>query len=269
MMKKTIVAALMLTCLAGCGKNDSTTQKAPEPKPAEAQQYRPPTEWTRIDRSQLPGPKTQIINVYYRAVPSDEDIKGVKIEIGLQFEDDFKKYPFHSQGYAIVNCQKKIAQDPYGNILHLDRGRKYFEFACGIPKDIKIKETNAAAEVQAPPSVNKPVQTGFDGVFYTDRHSIRINNNNGSYTYEAWKQPKQLDEGMPDLEVKGGRIDDTPLSDCDVGRIVFKKGNLKMTAQNINESNRSCFVNAPSGAVGKLDIFINGVRKDHYWLYRN
>ena len=112
----------------------------------------------------------------------------------------------------------------------------------------------AAAAASAPRYAPAPVQyysySGeFEGEYHTSKHSIRITKQNGRYLYQAWKQPKTMDEGRPDLMLTNG--EDT------ADGISFKKGNLVI---DINRSNKSD---------KELYIFINNVYRDHYFMYRD
>lgn len=193
-MKKSIIAVFALTCLAGCGKNDSLAQKAQEPKPAEAQQYRPPTEWTEVDRFKVNG-KTYIF--YYRAVPSDETVKGIKVETGGRVEDDFVKTKIISTNkYAVVNCEKQIAGNADGIITNPKAVKRLLKFACDISSestDNKIQETNAAAEVQTPQTtVEQPAKAPAGNALSRGSWSYLTNfpNSNGITTNHIYVDRK-------------------------------------------------------------------------------
>ncbi len=147
------------------------------------------------------------------------------------------------------------------------------------PSEKPVPQAQGSLKVSAPKAVPvqntpKPKQTAgiayssLSGVFYTDRHSIRVVEQNGGYLYEAWKSPKGLDEGSPDLQVEKGWLSQEGSGQCTADKVTFKKGNLTMTMVGMTDVNRECYGNVPADAVAELTIFINGVKKDHYWVYR-
>ncbi len=135
---------------------------------------------------------------------------------------------------------------------------------------LKVSEPKAVSVQNTP----KPQRTtgvaysSLSGVFYTDRHSIRVIEQDGGYMYEAWKSPKGLDEGSPDLLVEKGWLSQEGSGQCTADKVTFKKGNLTMTMVGMTDVNRGCYGDVPADAVAGLTIFINGVKKDHYWVYR-
>lgn len=151
-MKRIVLAVAILSCLSACGKKESSVQKkGSEPVPVQ-QAFKAPTEWTPVEQMKQGG---QINTLYYRAVPTDETVKGVKVEIAGQVEDDFKKTPIvPHRSYAFVNCEKQAAKkytDVDSQIIadpvELNR---LLKFACGIEPKLTITDTNAAAQVQSP-----------------------------------------------------------------------------------------------------------------------
>jgi hypothetical protein len=130
--------------------------------------------------------------------------------------------------------------------------------AVGSTADVKPSTTETAASVAAtvgsvaiaPAKKSSHYYSGeFEGEYHTSKHSIRISRRNGKYLYQAWKQPKTMDEGYPDLILTNG--------EDSADGITFKKGNLVI---DINRSNT---------ADKELYIFINNVYRDHYYMYKD
>ena len=136
-----------------------------------------------------------------------------------------------------------------------------------VPEEIKSIGNRSAYDGEDAPAASAPAASSpdpsasaapaayynygseFEGEYHTSRHSIRITKRNGRYLYQAWKQPKTMDEGPPDLMLTNGE-------DSTDG-ITFKKGNLVID------------INRSSTADKELYIFINNVYRDHYYMYRN
>ena len=162
-----------------------------------------------------------------------------------------------------------------------------FQWFTGLFKSNNVKApdntaVSASAANTNPSEVTPPVEKSgnsvlsdqdlddLSGIFSTDRHSIRITNNNGSYTYQSWKQPKALDEGSPDLQLANGTYTSAENNNqCPgAGKLTFIKGNLAIHIVSVTAQNHGCFRSVPpDGANAYMTISINGQEKDHYWMY--
>lgn len=123
--------------------------------------------------------------------------------------------------------------------------------------------------------------------FQTSRHHIRIICEGGAERhsdhciYQAWNKPKKVGQGRPDLEIQKGEFQAVNLYTtgyCVADNYVFKKGNLVITlgydmkrADNGYDEkhvDRDCYPNPPpKNANGELTVYINGKKRDHYWVY--
>lgn len=127
----------------------------------------------------------------------------------------------------------------------------------------KKEATNSASAVNADNQSNGSASS-LSGEYTTEKHNIRITqNSDGTYRYTAWKKPKQFNQGKPDLEIDYGEVYQTNQK-CYPERIDFYKGNLDLAVV----GNSPCSSGTPGESAGQIFIFINGVRKDHYYLYR-
>lgn len=110
----------------------------------------------------------------------------------------------------------------------------------------------------------------LSGIYSTERHSIRITNENGTYIYKSWKNPKALDEGDPDLQLSNG-IYTSPENNihCQgTSKLTFMNGNLTIIIISVTTQNHGCFKSTPpDGAIAYMTIYIDGQEKDHYWMY--
>ncbi len=112
------------------------------------------------------------------------------------------------------------------------------------------------------------------GYFSTSKHNIQflsgIDDENGMI-YRSWNKPGKAAQGKPDFEMKGK--DRTLYADWGwCTRYVFEKGNVRIELNgkdgSENRGRHHCIAgNVPAKAWGEMNIFIDGRKKDHYWLY--
>ena len=77
-----------------------------------------------------------------------------------------------------------------------------------------------------------------------------------TFRYEAWNAPKRLGQGKADWTMRGEDVFQN-----NVYRIDFKKGNTLFRVVPVGDcDNLDCDAN--------LDVFINGKKKQHYYLRR-
>lgn len=291
---KFLTASSMIFCLAACGKKESSKEPQQNKEVAEAA-------GPKVDVVATPE---ELMREYEaNTVSADQKYKGKTIEVtGVVSEIstgiDGKPYISMNTSSTFSSPVFNFSKDYLNQMAKLRKGQEVTVICKGAGDAIKIpilkecifappsgnltaqtqapiQTQNAAEQVQAPSQTQQPINTNqlsynsLDGIYYTDRHSIRIIERNGGYTYQAWKQPKSLDEGKPDLQVTKGWATQIGRNQCGTDKLTFKNGNLTMDVLAVTNDNRGCFAsNPPNDAVGELTIYINGEKKDHYWMYR-
>ena len=123
--------------------------------------------------------------------------------------------------------------------------------------------------------------------FQTSKHNIQVICDGGNERhadhciYRSWNKPKKVGQGRPDLEIKEGdfqAVDLYATGYCVADNYVFRKGNLVITlgydmkradsGYDEKHFDRNCYPNPPpKNANGELTVYINGKKRDHYWVY--
>ncbi len=123
--------------------------------------------------------------------------------------------------------------------------------------------------------------------FQTSKHNIQVICDGGNERhadhciYRSWNKPKKVGQGRPDLEIKEGdfqAVDLYATGYCVADNYVFRKGDLVITlgydmkradsGYDEKHFDRNCYPKPPpKNANGELTVYINGKKRDHYWIY--
>lgn len=135
------------------------------------------------------------------------------------------------------------------------------------PSQEQAPPQNSAEQVQAPATTSS---TGdISGNYHSDRHNIQISRIGNSYVYKSWNHPRDIDEGRPDFQLNNGEKMTVGEGDCSRTRVVMRTGDTTFEITEVGNRPQQCFNRIPANnASAELDIYINGRKKDHYWLYR-
>lgn len=92
--------------------------------------------------------------------------------------------------------------------------------------------------------------------FTTGQHTIKVSEyTRGRFVYEAWNVPKDMMDDAPDWVMEGGRVcSGRAKNEC----LYFQKGNTEFVVEYTSQSDPLI--------LAELTIYINGRRKQHYWL---
>ena len=108
-------------------------------------------------------------------------------------------------------------------------------------------------------------------IYSTSKHNIRItviqhdsDSQEGKVVYQSWNKPKRVGQGSPDF-VMNGTYHEGPMSHEYTTEYTFKKGNLRFEISDLGVNHG--LVKHPRNVWGEMDIYVNGKKKDHYWVY--